>query len=64
MKTETYKCNLCRQETEKNKLFSYYWKSAKVPQGYILTDDIQGSDVHICYKCIDYLKEAFNNSKI
>jgi hypothetical protein len=59
-KTTTYKCNLCGRteksiEAKKN-LKAFYWKSDKSPQGYVLTDNLDSCDRHICNNCIEIIK--------
>lgn len=51
-----YKCNLCMQNMDKKDMYSFYWKSDKTPQGFILNENTDASDKHICVKCIDVIK--------
>lgn len=61
MKTITYKCNLCRTEKQRDQLLCYYWASARVPQGYIVTHNTDASDVHICKECFHTIKNTIGS---
>lgn len=61
MKTTTYKCNLCLEVKNKSELLSMYWKSDKIPQGYVIHDNVSKSDKHICVGCIDVIKNGYKD---
>lgn len=56
MKQVTNTCDLCRQEKARVHLKSFYFDSSKIPQSYILTDNLLLSDTHICELCINVIK--------
>ncbi len=53
MKNIEYKCNICTTIKHKGNLMSFYWKSNTTPQKYILHENVNLSDSHICNDCID-----------
>ena len=71
MREITYICNLCGRDelsSEATKHFkSFYWKSDKIPQGYILSNNLDSCDKHICKDCINTIIEqgqAIDKTKI
>jgi hypothetical protein len=52
-----YKCDLCKTIKEKKKLLCFYWNSVKSPQSYALNMDVDRSDNHICFDCIEVIRK-------
>lgn len=61
MKNIEYKCNMCLEVKPKEVLWSMYWKSDVFPQVYVLTKNIDATDKHICYNCINVIKDSVSN---
>ncbi len=58
MKQVKYFCNLCGEEKSQiNELKTLWWNSGKLPQGYELTSDKDAAHKHICWDCIDVVRE-------
>ena len=57
MKKIEYKCNLCGEVQPPLSLLCLWWCSTSIPQTYILTNNIDGSDKHICMDCIKLIKD-------
>ena len=55
MKKIEYRCNLCKEVNKKPHIISYTWNSSIIPQGYILSDNIDSSDTHICVECVNVI---------
>lgn len=59
MRKVIYHCDLCREEIKDlSNLFTIYWKSDKIPQGYVLTpvNKNDNIDKQICIDCIQMIK--------
>lgn len=66
MKVVTYKCDLCREVKDKKDLLQMYFRSAPLPQKYILepvNEVTNVCDKHICIGCIEVVKEFINQPK-
>lgn len=59
-KTIRYTCNLCgffeNGNNAKGKLKAFYFKCDMIPQGYILSENLDSSDKHLCNECIRIIK--------
>lgn len=57
---------MCRSEidTQKIKLYAYYFECAKIPQRYVLKEYRAECDNHICQTCIDNLTEDIIKHKL
>lgn len=58
MKKVEYCCDLCKETKPKAELNCMYFKCSIIPQRYILSKDLDGSDKHICDDCIELIKTA------
>lgn len=56
MKIVGYKCNMCGDIKSKNELICMYWDCRITPQQWILSNDLNSSDRHICKSCISVIK--------
>lgn len=55
----TYYCNLCKEEIEKNKLLTLYFKCDILPQQYVLLEgvnNLNSSGKHICVDCVKLIR--------
>lgn len=56
MRKTTYQCNLCRETKDKKQMIALYFKSATIPQRYVLDrSKIDDCDNHICEQCISII---------
>jgi hypothetical protein len=63
MKIVTYKCNLCGEIKQKNDLQEMYFRSAPLPQTFVLQNVSDNCDRHICYKCIEVVENYIDSQK-
>lgn len=56
MKKIEYKCNLCSEIKKPTELTCMYWGWNDKKEGWILSDKVDNSDIHLCDNCITLIK--------
>jgi hypothetical protein len=60
MKEVKYKCNMCLEIiANREDILCMKWKTSIFPQAYVITDEIDASDKHICTRCLALIGEFY-----